>query len=111
MLAVPSFDVHFRFFSLRIENRSGRIRVFDDFAQQHEDALVRGSTGLSHVVRHDDDGVLLAQAGDQFLDSFDPFGVQCRAGFVHQDHAWLQRQQAGNAQLLLLFQRQPVAFV
>ena len=40
------------------------------------------------------------------LDPLDPLGVQGRAGLVHQDHPRLQRQQPGDAELLLLFERQ-----
>ena len=46
------------------------------------------------------------QAVDQVLDPLDPFGVEGRAGLVHQDHSRFQRQQPGDAQLLLLFERQ-----
>ena len=40
------------------------------------------------------------------FDPLDPLGVQGRAGLVHEDHPRLQRQQPGDAQLLLLLERQ-----
>ena len=80
--------------------------MLDDLAEQHENALVAGPAGLRHVVRDDDDRVFPAQTVHQALDRRGAFGVERRARLVHQDHARLEGQQPGDAELLLLLQRQ-----
>ena len=50
----------------------------------------------------DDDGIAAFQIVDQFLDPRGRDRVQCRAGFVHQDHFGIDRDGAGDAETLLL---------
>ena len=54
-------------------------------------------------------GVAALQAEHQFLDGAGALDVQRRAGLVHQDDSRLERQQAGDAELLLLLELQRVA--
>ena len=81
--------------------------MLNDFPQQHENAFVADPSRLGHIMRDDHDGVFLAQAVHETFDRRRAFGVQSRAGFVHQNDARLEWQQAGDAQFLLLFQCEP----
>ena len=42
-----------------------RIPVFNQPAQEHKSRIVRDAGGLLHVVRHDDNGKMLLELGDQ----------------------------------------------
>ena len=71
--------------------------MLDDLAQKHIDALVSCPTSLSHIVRDNDDGVLLAQAGNQFLDALNSIGVEHAAA---SGVSWPQGQIDGSANLV-----------
>ena len=60
---------------------------------------------LLHVVGDDDDRDLLAQLGDGFLDYAGRYGVEGRAGLVHQQYLGPDGEGPGNAQALLLATR------
>lgn len=104
--SVMTADVHFGFPLFGIEEDVQRVGVFDDPAQEHEDALVAGPPGLGHVVGDDHDRVFPPQLVQEGLDPFGAFGVQGRTGLVHENHPGLERQEPGDAELLLLFERQ-----
>ena len=60
---------------------------------------------LLHVMRDDDNGVELFELDQQF---FDPRGrdrIQGRGRFIHEQHLRLDREQARNADPLLLLRR------
>jgi hypothetical protein len=80
--------------------------VLDDLAHQHEDAFLAGTARLRHVVGDDEDRVLTTQFPEQLLDRLGALRVERRTRLVHQQQLRLHRQQARDAQLLLLFERQ-----
>jgi hypothetical protein len=57
-------------------------------------------------VGHDDQRVRVLELGHQPLDGRDALGVERRARLVHQDDGGLERQEARDAQLLLLLERE-----
>ena len=63
---------------------------------------VRDACGLLHVVRDDDDRVLLLQVLHEVLDAGRCDRVEGRAWLVHQDDVRLDRDGACDAQALLL---------
>ena len=67
--------------------------------------------GLLHVVRDDDDRVLLLQLDHQILDRRGRDRVERRARLVHQDHLRLDRDAARDAEPLLLAAREAVGVV
>src|SRR6185503_20504842 len=56
-LAVTALDVFGGLWVLRVEEKLFGAAMFDQFAQEHEDAFIAGPARLCHVVGHDDDGV------------------------------------------------------
>ena len=58
---------------------------------------------------HDDDGELVAQLVDQFLDLRRRNRVKRRARLIHQDHFGADSNRARDAQTLLLAARKPGA--
>ena len=60
------------------------------------------AAGLLHVVGDDDDGVVLLQLVDQFLDRDRGDGVERGAGLVHEDDLGLDGDGPGDAEALLL---------
>ena len=87
-----------------VKEELGGGRMLDDLPKQHEDALVTGSAGLGHVVGHNKDRVTAAQLEHQLFDRVRTVNVQGRTRLIHENDIRLQRQQAGNAQFLLLFE-------
>ena len=85
--------------------------VLHQFAHEHEDALVARAPRLRHVVRDDDDGVAALQREHQLLDCARAFHVERAARFVHQNDFGLERQQARDAELLLLLELERGGFV
>ena len=71
--------------------------------------LIADPGRLLHVVRDDDDGVVLLELSDQVLDRQRGDRVQRRARLVHQQHVGLHRDRAGDAQPLLLTTGEPAA--
>ena len=59
---------------------------FHQLAQIHEGGVVGRARGLLHIVGHDDDGVIVGQFVDQFLDLGGRNRIERRAGLVQQDH-------------------------
>src|SRR6266516_4649727 len=57
---------------------------------------------LLHVVRDDHDRVLALQVVEQVLDARGGDRVEGGGRLVHQDHVWLDREGAGDAEPLLL---------
>ncbi len=80
------------------------MRVLNEFAEEHEDALVAGAAGLRHVVRDDDDGVAAGERPHEFLNGFGAVHVERAARLVHEDDARLEREEARDAELLLLLE-------
>ena len=80
--------------------------VFYHFAQQHKYAFLTRSSGLSHIMCDNENGVLATQFPDEFFDRLGALGVERRAGLVHQQHGGFDRQRPGDAQFLLFLQRQ-----
>ena len=70
--------------------------MFDHLPDQHKDAFVADAAGYSHFVSDDDDGVIVAKAGDEFLNGVCRSGVECRARFVHENDARLEGEQTGD---------------
>ena len=103
-LAIAALDIHFRLllrgFQEHVDGRS----LFDDLAQQHEDALVTRPPCLCHVVSHDRDRVGLPQAAHQTFDRCRAFSVERRARLIHQNDLRGEREQACDTELLLLLQ-------
>ena len=67
-----------------------------------EGGHVRDPRRLLHVVRDDHDRVLLLQLVHQVLDPGGRDQVEGRRRLVHENHLWLDRETAGDAQPLLL---------
>ena len=105
-LPVPALDVIGGTAIGGAHERVRRIPMLDHATKQHEHALVRGTSGLRHVVRHDQDRVLASQVPDQLLDRLGTLGIEGRAGLVHQQDSRLDRKEPCDAELLLLLQRQ-----
>src|SRR5580765_8299527 len=105
-LTEPALDVIRGLALLRGDEHLLGRAVLDDAADQHEHALVAGAARLRHVVGDDQDRVAAAQVPDQVLDRGRRLGVERRARLVRQQHLGLRRQQARDAQLLLLLERQ-----
>src|SRR5262245_56869077 len=103
-LSVPALDVVLGAFVPGTEEEVLGLRMLDDLAQEHVDAFLAGAPGLGHVVGHDHDGVLFLQTGHQLFDPPGGLRIERRARLIHQDHLRLQRQEAGDAELLLLFE-------
>src|SRR5512133_1041924 len=76
--------------------------VLDEAAQPEESRVIRHARGLLHVVRHDDDRVLLLQPVDQLLDALSGDRVQRRRRFVHQQDLRFDGERPGDAEPLLL---------
>ena len=79
-----------------------RIAEFNQFAHKKEAALVRYARGLLHIMRHDDDRVLVLQCKNQFLDLRRRNGIQCGAGLVHENDLRLHGQSPRDTEPLLL---------
>src|SRR4030095_9766620 len=62
--------------------------------------------GLAKVVGNDDDGPLLLNIANQVLDGFGRLGIQCARRFVHEDDFGVNGKGAGEAQALLLADRE-----
>ena len=78
--------------------------MFEDFAQQHEDALVTRPPCLRHVVGHDRDRIGVAQTAHEPFDRGGAFSIEGRTRLVHQYDLRFEREQAGDTELLLLLQ-------
>ena len=70
-----------------------------------EGGVIGAAAGLLHVVRDDDDGVLLLQLPDQLFHFGGGDGIERGAGLIHQDDLGLDREGARNAETLLLARR------
>src|SRR4051812_12521192 len=81
----------------------------DKLAEIHEGGEVRDARRLLHVMRHDDDRVVLLQLVDQLLDLGGRDRIERRARLVEQDDLGLHRHGAGDAEPLLLAARQAEA--
>src|SRR5690606_37634796 len=68
--------------------------------------LVARSAGLRHVVRDDDDRVLVSELSHESLDRLRALRIERRARLVHEDDARLEGKKAGDAELLLLLERE-----
>ena len=84
-----------------------RVAILDELARavrphHQERRVVRDARGLLHVVRDDDDGVLLRQLPHQVFDLQRGDRVERAARLVHQDHVGLDGERARDAQALLL---------
>src|SRR5688500_15850914 len=71
-------------------------------AHGQERGDVAGSSRLLHVVRDDDDRVVLLELAHELLDLECGDRVERRAWLVHQDHVRLDSDGASDAQALLL---------
>ena len=77
-----------------------------ELAAVEEAGEVRDARRLLHVVRDDDDRVVLLQLEDQLLDLLGRDRVERGARLVHQQHLGLVAERAGDAEPLLLAARQ-----
>src|SRR4029079_2354462 len=66
----------------------------DQLAEIHEGGEVRDARRLLHVMRHDDDGVVLLELVDQLLDLGGRDRIERRTGLVEQDDLGLDRDGA-----------------
>ena len=73
---------------------------------QEQRTRIGDPLSLLHVVRHDDDGQLLAELPDRVLDDTRGDGVEGRTRLVHQEDLGSDGQSSGNAQTLLLATRE-----
>src|SRR4051794_25814200 len=67
-----------------------------------ESAAIRNPRRLLHVVGDDDDRVLVLHLDHELFDTAGRDRVERRTRFVHEDHLWLDRNGARDAQALLL---------
>ena len=65
------------FFVVRVGEDLACLTFFQHFAQVEEACLLANTGGLLHGVSHDDDGIVLAQFVDQFLDLRSRNRVEC----------------------------------
>ena len=80
------------------------LAVFHQFSKKHEPRPLRNARRLLHVVRYDDDRVILFEFEHEL---FDPLGrdrVQRRTRFVHQHDVRRDGYEARDTKSLLLFQ-------
>ena len=77
-----------------------------ELAAIEEAGVVRDARRLLHVVRDDDDRVVLLELEDQLLDLLRGDRVERGAGLVHQQHLGLVGQRARDAEPLLLAARE-----
>ena len=81
-------------------------RALDHFARAIADTKagepVRDAPGLSNVVRDDDDGVVLFQPDDEFLDGGGAARIEGTRRFVHEDDLGFHGKCAREAEALLL---------
>ena len=84
-----------------LENLQGGSKL-DEFAEIHKGGVIRTTGGLCHIVGDDDYGVLLFQLVQEFLNLAGGDGIECGAGFVHEEDIRLAGYGAGNAEALLL---------
>src|SRR2546425_2161463 len=105
-LSEPPGDVTFcqRLFG-SLEELSRRADL-DDMTQVHEGGRLRDASGLLHVVRHDDHGIVLFQVKDEVLDLRGCDRVEGGARLVHEDDVRLDRERAREAEALLLATRE-----
>src|SRR4051812_37126735 len=85
-----------------LDDATGPVSLVGVELDREERGHVRHSSGLLHVVGHDDDRVILSQLEHQVLDPPGGDRVEGRAGLVHEDHVGLGGQRASDAQSLLL---------
>ena len=76
--------------------------VLDDFAEVEKRGVVGDAGGLLHVVGDEDDGVVLLELVDEFLDARGGDGIEGGAGLVHEEDGGLDREGPGDAEALLL---------
>src|SRR3954470_4661560 len=95
-------DVLLRALVARRREQGLGVGVLDELAEQQERGRVRHARGLLHVVRDDDDRVVLLELGDELLDLQRRDRIERRARLVHEDDLGLDGDRAGDAEALLL---------
>src|SRR3990172_7861275 len=106
-LTEPPGDVVFGSLVFRVGEDLARRPVFDQatgalLVRKHEGSVVRHPGRLLHVVRHNDDRIVLNQFTYEVLYLKCSDGVKCRTRLVHQDHIRLNSERPGDAEALLL---------
>src|SRR2546425_12830575 len=101
-LSEPPGDVTFRQRLFGSLEELARHADLDDMTQVHERGRLRDASGLLHVVRHDDHGIVLFQVKDEVLNLRGCNRIEGRARLVHQGDLRLDREGPRNAQALLL---------
>src|SRR5438105_6428718 len=76
--------------------------ALDELAHVEERSRIRNASGLLHVVRHDDDGELLAKLVDQLLDLRRRDRIEGARRLVHQEDLGPHRERPCDAEPLLL---------
>src|SRR5580692_10720359 len=84
----------------------GGVADFDEPAHVKKACSLRHACRLLHVVRHDDDGQLVAELGDEVFDLRGRDRIERARRLVHEQHFGLDRERTGNAQPLLLSARE-----
>src|ERR1700761_402947 len=79
----------------------------DQLTKVHEGGQIRTACRLLHVMRDDDDRVLVLQFFDQLFDTAGGDRVQCRGRLVEQEDLRPERDTARDAQALLLAAGKP----
>src|SRR6266404_7215254 len=105
-LSEPACDIVFRPFVGRFSKHLLGLVELDHLAEQEKARKLGHPRGLLHIMRDNDDSVLLFQLENQVFDFAGRNWVEGRARLVHQQHFGLQGQGAGDAQALLLSTRE-----
>ncbi len=95
-------DVIFGFSDSRVGEHALGFGKLDQFSQVEEGGPVGNAGCLLHVVGDDDEGVVVFQAPDEFLDLGGGDGIERAARLVHQDNERFHRDGTGDAKALLL---------
>src|SRR3569833_862116 len=101
-LAVTAGDVIFRLFLLRISEQGVGVFVFDQLTQVHERRVIGHARGLLHVVRDDDDGVVVLVLVDQLFELQGRIRIKGRRGLVQLYVLGLLRRRTRDHETLLL---------
>src|SRR5271156_5376586 len=105
-LSKPACNVVFRTLVGGRRKNPFRLVEFDQLAQKEKASEFSHARSLLHIVRDNNDCKLFLELEDQLFNLSRRNGIQSRAGLVHEQDLWLDRQGARNAEPLLLSARQ-----
>ena len=97
--AESASDVIFCFALLWISEELCRRAHLDELSFEEEGRLIRHAGRLLHVVRHDDNRVVVLELEDQVFDPRRARRVEGRGWLVHQQHVGVVDRENGNQEV------------